>query len=118
MNIGANGCKFLKISFQFQTAVSSSYPLKSKHTLNSVCGLRISYPHSFSAVRALCIAESNRFMFGVRIARVKTVGSKTIPGFVYINYTAPANKKKDDPLRVHGVRIATLAETQQSAHGV
>ena len=57
-------------------------------------------------------------MFGVWVARVKSADSNTIPGFVFINYSAPANRKKDAPLRVHGVRIATLAETQQSAHGV
>ena len=79
-----------------------------------MCGLRRSYPHSFSAVRALSVAESNHFMFGVRVARVKSAGSNTIPGFVYNNYTAPANRKKEAPLCAHGGRIATLPKTSDT----
>jgi len=100
---------FSNISFEFLTALQSSYPLKAKHTLFSACGLRKSYPHSFSALYALSIVESHHFMFGVRVARVKSVGSNTIPGFFYINYTAPANRKKDAPLRALGGRIVILA---------
>ena len=71
-----------------------------------MCGLQRSYPHSFSAVRALNVAESHHSMFGVRVAEK------------FVDFSEPANWKKDDPLRAHGGRIVTLAETQQSAHGV
>jgi len=83
-----------------------------------MCGFRTSFSHSFLAVPSLSIAESHHFKYGVRVARVKSAGSNAIPGFVFINYTAPANRKKDALLHAHGGRIVTLAETQQSAHGV
>jgi len=39
MNISAYGFEFFKFEFEFLRAVQSSYLLKAKHTLNSVCGL-------------------------------------------------------------------------------
>jgi len=87
MNIRANGFLFLRFLPEFLTAVQSSYPLKSKYTLNTVCGLQISYPHSFSAVRDLNTAGSNHFMFGVRFARVKSAGCEPVPGFSFILIT-------------------------------
>jgi len=75
------------------------------------------YPHSFSAVRALSIAESHHFMFGVRFARIKSAGCEPIYGFLYIYFTAPANRKKDAPIRALVGQIVTLAGMQLSAHG-
>jgi len=59
-------------------------------------------------------------MFGVRVARVKSAGSNTFPDLsLLIILRQPIGKrKKEAPLLVHGVWIATLAETQQSAQGV
>ena len=70
---------------------------------------------ALSAVRYLTIAESHHSVFGVGVAREKSAGSRKIPGFFYINATAPANRKKDAPLRALGGRIVTLVETQLSA---
>jgi len=67
------------------------------------------------------VLETFPFRLGVRIdaiVRFESAGSITIPGFVYINYTAPANRKKDAPLHALGGRIATLAESQQFILGV
>ena len=75
------------------------------------------YPHSFSDVRALSIAESHHSVFEVRVARIKSTGCERIGGFFYIYFTAPANRKKDAPLRALGGGIVTLAGTQLSTLG-
>ena len=83
VNIGAYGFKFFKFSFEFSTAVKSPYLLNAKHTLNTVCRLRISYTLSFSAVRALHTAASHHFMLGVPFAKIKSAGYEPIPGFFF-----------------------------------
>jgi len=105
---------FFKFSFKFLTAVHSSYPLKAKHTLYSVCGLRRSYPNSFSALRALSIAEIHHPVFRVQAARVKSAGSRKIPRFFLLikNYTAPANRKKTLPsVREYGMFFFKVVRT-------
>jgi len=87
-----------------QKTISRYCPFKAKHTLFSECGLKISYPHSFSDVRALNIAESHRSKFGVQVARIKIAGGNTVPGFVYINSTASAKKEKYAPLRFRKIK--------------
>ena len=72
-------------------------------------------------MRLAKVPEAFPFRLGVRIdatVSILSASSDTIPGFCYTNYTAPANKKKDAPLRGHEGRIGTLAEMRQSAHGV
>jgi len=67
------------------------------------------------------VSETFLFRLGVGIdatVRIESADSNTIPGFVYINFFAPANRKKDAPVRAIGVRIVTLAETQQFILGV
>ena len=113
VNIGAYGFKIFKFSFEFLTAVQSSYPLNAKHTLNTVCGLQRSYPHSFSAVHALNTEASHHFMLGplgLRFAKVRSAGASPFPDFfILIILRQPIGKKI--LLSMHGVRIGSLAET-------
>ena len=64
----------------------------------------------------LSIAGSHHSVFGVPVARIKSAGSRRIPGFFYINFTAPANRKKT-LLPVHSEGRLIQAETQLSALG-